>query len=56
MILVFMTESNFFPNASAWPKAYTALSAHEFLNLFSYSAGERYRNNGSLVLFSLSIL
>ena len=31
---IFMTGSDLFPNASAWEKAYIALSAHVFLNLF----------------------
>ena len=31
---IFMTGSNMFPNASAWVKAYTALSANMFPSLF----------------------
>ena len=31
---IFMTESNLFLNASAWVKAYTALSANVFPSLF----------------------
>ena len=33
-LITFMTGSNLFPNASAWVKAYTALSAHVFPSLF----------------------
>ena len=33
---IFMTESNLFPNASAWVKAYTALSALVFPSLFFF--------------------
>ena len=33
-LTIFMTGSNFFPNASAWVKAYTELSANVFLSLF----------------------
>ena len=33
-LTIFMTVSNFFPNASAWVKAYTALSALVFPRLF----------------------
>ena len=33
-LTIFMTRSNLFPNASAWVKAYTALSAHVFPCLF----------------------
>ena len=32
-LIIFMTESNLFPNASAWVKAYTAYS-HVFPSLF----------------------
>ena len=31
---IFMTGSNLFPNASAWMKAYTALSANVFPSVF----------------------
>ena len=31
---IFMTGSNLFPNAFAWVKAYTALSANVFPSLF----------------------
>ena len=31
---IFMTGSDLFPNASAWVKAYTALSANVFPSLF----------------------
>ena len=33
-VTIFMTGSSLFPNASAWVKAYTALSAHVFPSLF----------------------
>ena len=33
-LTIFMTGSNLFPNASAWVKAYTALSADVFPSLF----------------------
>ena len=33
-LTIFMTGSNLFPNASAWVKAYTALSANVFPSLF----------------------
>ena len=33
-LTIFMTESNLFPNASAWVKAYTALSGRVFPSLF----------------------
>ena len=33
-LTIFMKGSNLFPNASAWVKAYTALSANVFPNLF----------------------
>ena len=33
---IFMTGSNLFQNASAWVKAYTALSANVFPSLFSF--------------------
>ena len=33
-LTIFMTGSDFFPNASAWVKAYTALSALVFPSLF----------------------
>ena len=33
-LTIFMTGSNLFPNASAWVKAYTALSALVFPSLF----------------------
>ena len=33
-LTTFMTGSNLFPNASAWVKAYTALSANVFPSLF----------------------
>ena len=33
-LTIFMTGSNLFPNASAWAKAYTALSALVFPSLF----------------------
>ena len=34
ILTIFMTRSDLFPNASAWVKAYTALSAHVFPSLF----------------------
>ena len=33
-LTIFMAGSNLFPNASAWVKAYTALSANVFRSLF----------------------
>ena len=33
-LTIVMTGSNLFPNASAWVKAYTALSASVFASLF----------------------
>ena len=33
-LTIFMTGSNLFPNASAWMKAHTALSALVFPSLF----------------------
>ena len=33
-LTMFMTGSNLFPNVFAWVKAYTALSANVFPNLF----------------------
>ena len=33
-LTIFMTGSNLFPNASAWVKAYTGLSANVFPSLF----------------------
>ena len=33
-LIIFMTGSDLFPNASAWVKAYTALSANVFPSLF----------------------
>ena len=33
-LTIFVTESNLFPNSSAWLKAYTALSANVFPCLF----------------------
>ena len=33
-LTIFMTGSNLFPNASAWVKTYTALSANVFPGLF----------------------
>ena len=33
-LTIFMTESNLFPNASAWAKPYTAFSALVFPSLF----------------------
>ena len=33
-VTIFMTESNLFPNAFAWVKAYTALSVYVFPSLF----------------------
>ena len=34
ILTIFMTGSTLFPNASAWVKAYTALSANVFPSLF----------------------
>ena len=34
IMTIFMTGSNLFPSASAWVKAYTALSANVFPSLF----------------------
>ena len=34
IMTIFMTGSNLFPNASAWVKAYIALSANVFPSLF----------------------
>ena len=34
ILTIFMTVSNLFQNASAWVKAYTALSANVFPSLF----------------------
>ena len=56
-----MTGSNLFPNASAWVKAYTALSANVFPSLFYYSAypqcsGERYRTDGPLVYVTCNLI
>ena len=49
----FMTGSNLFPNASAWVKAYTALSANVFPSCsnstYPQHSGERYKTNGPLV-------
>ena len=47
---IFMAELNLFPNASAWVKAYTELSATVYFQVCSNSAypqhsGERYRTS-----------
>ena len=43
ILTIFMTGSNLFPNASAWMKAYTALSALVFPSLFLFSISSALR-------------
>ena len=49
---IFMTGSDLFPNASAWEKAYIALSAHVFLNCsnsaYPQHSGDRYKIIGPI--------
>ena len=42
-LTIFMTVLNLFPNASAWMKAYTALSANVFPSLFQFSISSALR-------------
>ena len=50
---IFMTVSNLFPNASAWEKAYTALSANEYPKfvLIQHILSTQVSNTGPDVLW-----
>ena len=50
---IFMTGSNFFPNASAWMKAYTALSANVYskFDLIQHILSTQVSDTGPMFLW-----